>query len=185
MINVDGVIHGNTRGELTGIDPNRMWKKPLRRLCPSISAIKKQILKNKDNVCMVLDLHSHSKKTGCFFYGNSLIHNPKISQLYPSFVCQNDKRFSFESCRYRGGYDTTARKVLFDELSIPYIYTVECSLLGYIDKKTNRIVDYKVQDYYEMGRHLIDSFLNLEKVKITKEIKDIIEDMGIEDRNNV
>ena len=29
-------------------------------------------------------------------------------------------------------------------------------------------MDYKVQDYNEMGKHLIDSFLNLEKVKITK-----------------
>ena len=114
MINVDGVIHGNTRGQLTGIDPNRMWKKPLRRLCPSVSSIKKQILKNKENVCMILDLHSHSKKTGGFFYGNALIHNPKVSQLYPSFVCSNDKRFCFQNCRYRGGYDTTARKVLFD-----------------------------------------------------------------------
>lgn len=47
MINIDGVIHGNSRGELTGVDPNRMWKKPLRRLCPAISSIKKHILKSK------------------------------------------------------------------------------------------------------------------------------------------
>ena len=45
---------------------------------------------------------------------------------------------------------------------------MECSLLGYIDQKTNRIVDYSVKDYYEMGKHLIESFLNLEKVKIAK-----------------
>lgn len=161
MLNVDGVIHGNTRGELTGIDPNRIWKKPLRRLCPGISSIKKQIMRNRENVSMVLDLHSHSKKTGCFFYGNTLMHNPKVSQIYPNYVCKKDQRFSLQNCRYRGGYETTARKVLFEELQIPNIFTVECSLLGYLDPKTFRINEYKLSDYYEMGKELIDSFLSL------------------------
>lgn len=43
MVNPDGVIHGNTRCEITGVDPNRMWKKPVKRLCPAIVAIKKAI----------------------------------------------------------------------------------------------------------------------------------------------
>lgn len=87
MVNVDGVIHGNTRAELTGVDPNRMWKKPLKRLAPVISGLKKMIALNKDNVSLVLDLHSHSKKLGCFFYGNSLMHDPKLTKIYPTLVC--------------------------------------------------------------------------------------------------
>jgi hypothetical protein len=67
----------------------------------------------KENINLVLDLHSHSKKTGCFFYGNEVRHNPKLSKLYPSFVCENDIRFTLKNCRFRGGYDTTARSVLF------------------------------------------------------------------------
>lgn len=43
MINVDGVVHDNTRAELTGVDPNRMWKRTMKRLCPSVSIIKKLI----------------------------------------------------------------------------------------------------------------------------------------------
>lgn len=43
MVNVDGVVHGNTRSELTGVDPNRMWKRTMKRLCPEVSAIKKLI----------------------------------------------------------------------------------------------------------------------------------------------
>jgi len=70
MLNPDGVIHGNTRAELTGIDPNRVWKKPSKNVTPTVYNIKKQILKTKDETCLVLDLHSHSKKLGCFFYGN-------------------------------------------------------------------------------------------------------------------
>lgn len=47
MLNVDGVIHGNTRAELTGVDPNRMWKKTLKRLSPGVSVMKKLIAENK------------------------------------------------------------------------------------------------------------------------------------------
>ena len=138
MVNVDGVIHGNTRSELTGVDPNRMWHKPYRRLAPEIYYIKKLILQHRGNTDMVIDLHSHSKKTGCFFYGNTILHNPKASKIYPTFVCENDERFTIKNCRFRGGYDTTLRNVLFSELGIPNIFTVECSLYGY--HKGHRII---------------------------------------------
>ena len=47
MANPDGVIHGNSRAELTGIDSNRVWKKPKKILTPTVYHIKKQILKNR------------------------------------------------------------------------------------------------------------------------------------------
>lgn len=159
MINVDGVIHGNTRAELTGVDPNRMWKKTLKRLCPGVSVLKKLIAENKESVRLVLDLHSHSKKLGCFFYGNSLLHDPTSTKIYPTIVCDNDERFELKHCRFRGGYETTARSVLFYDLGIKQVYTVECSLMGYLKK--NRITEYKITDYYEMGRKLIDSYIQL------------------------
>lgn len=34
MINIDGVIHGNSRSLLTGVDSNRIWQKPYLRLAP-------------------------------------------------------------------------------------------------------------------------------------------------------
>lgn len=48
MVNPDGVIHGNTRAELTGIDPNRAWKKTHKAITPVIHYLKKEILKTKD-----------------------------------------------------------------------------------------------------------------------------------------
>ena len=48
MVNPDGVIHGNSRAEITGLDPNRCWKKPSKTRIPSIYHIKKEILKNRD-----------------------------------------------------------------------------------------------------------------------------------------
>ncbi|MCB0370332.1 MAG: hypothetical protein KDD45_13130 [Bdellovibrionales bacterium] len=48
MVNPDGVIHGNSRAELTGIDPNRSWNKPSKVVTPVSYNIKKHILKAKD-----------------------------------------------------------------------------------------------------------------------------------------
>lgn len=72
MMNPDGVLYGNSRCELTGVDSNRKWKSPSPSLNPIIYQLKQMITKNKNYpVDMVLDLHSHSKKLGSFFYGNN------------------------------------------------------------------------------------------------------------------
>jgi murein tripeptide amidase MpaA len=43
MINVDGVIYGNYRTSLAGIDLNRTWKRPNPVLFPEVTAIKKVV----------------------------------------------------------------------------------------------------------------------------------------------
>ena len=48
MVNVDGVIHGNTRAEVTGIDGNRVWNKPSKDVTPAIYHIKKAIARVKE-----------------------------------------------------------------------------------------------------------------------------------------
>jgi hypothetical protein len=40
MVNVDGVIYGNFRCDLSGIDLNRIWKNPSKLIHPQIYAIK-------------------------------------------------------------------------------------------------------------------------------------------------
>lgn len=113
MVNPDGVIHGNTRAELTGIDPNRTWKKPSKVYTPTISNLKKHILKTKDQTSFILDLHSHSKKLGCFFYGNYSSIDSKTFRVIPSLICEKDIRFSYKNCRYRGGNESSARRALY------------------------------------------------------------------------
>lgn len=43
MVNVDGVVHGNTRAEISGADPNRKWNNPHKIRNPIIYALKKAI----------------------------------------------------------------------------------------------------------------------------------------------
>lgn len=62
---------------------------------------------------MVIDLHSHSRKLGTFFYGNTMPYNKTSSKIYPLIVCKKDERFTFKSCRFRGGNTNTARYSLF------------------------------------------------------------------------
>jgi murein tripeptide amidase MpaA len=40
MINVDGVVYGNYRSSLSGIDLNRVYRKPDDLLFPEVKAIK-------------------------------------------------------------------------------------------------------------------------------------------------
>lgn len=72
MVNVDGVVHGNSRAEIVGCDPNRKWSQPHKIINPIIYGLKKEIERDGQDVEMFLDLHSHSKKLGTFFYGNTL-----------------------------------------------------------------------------------------------------------------
>ena len=124
MVNMDGVVHGNSRAEISGADPNRKWVSPHKLRNPVIYALKKAIEKDKGNIAMVLDLHSHSRKLGTFFYGNSFRESKMSTRKLPMMVCLNDKRFSYTSCRFSPCNSSSARHVLFENLQIPLIYTV-------------------------------------------------------------
>ncbi len=61
MINVDGVVFGNSRCNLSGQDLNRMWKKPTA-LFPECVSIKKMVLQfhQANPIVLFTDLHGHS-----------------------------------------------------------------------------------------------------------------------------
>lgn len=72
MLNPDGVIYGNYRSSLLGVDLNRRWKNPSKYLHPTIyyakSLIKFLNSKKKSNVVMTCDFHGHSRKNNFFMY---------------------------------------------------------------------------------------------------------------------
>lgn len=43
-----------------------------------------------DTVEMVLDLHSHSRKLGTFFYANRSPSMSSAIKVFPMMVCKND-----------------------------------------------------------------------------------------------
>ena len=55
MVNMDGVVHGNSRAEISGADPNRKWINPHKIRNPAIYALKKAIEKDKGNILFIQD----------------------------------------------------------------------------------------------------------------------------------
>ena len=70
MVNVDGVIYGNFRCDVTGVDLNRRWREPSRLFHPQLFELKKRThhLSKKWSIKLCLDLHGHSKKYNIFCY---------------------------------------------------------------------------------------------------------------------
>lgn len=64
MVNIDGVVLGNYRGNFAGYDLNRCWLRPETSKQPEVVLIKNCIRKiaKKQAVELVLDLHGHSRK---------------------------------------------------------------------------------------------------------------------------
>lgn len=71
MLNPDGVINGNYRTSLAGVDLNRKWNNPDPVKHPTVYHTKELIRRVKQNrpVALVIDIHGHSRKQGAFFYG--------------------------------------------------------------------------------------------------------------------
>ena len=74
MLNPDGVIQGNHRCSLLGVDLNRRWLNPSRVLHPVIYATKnivKMICEERE-VAIFCDIHGHFRVKEAFMYCCSL-----------------------------------------------------------------------------------------------------------------
>ena len=73
MVNIDGVVYGNSRCDINGNDVNRKWtRNPNNFLYPVITATKGMFYKltmEGYEIEHFFDLHGHSKKLGSFIYG--------------------------------------------------------------------------------------------------------------------
>lgn len=85
MLNPDGVINGNYRCSLAGVDLNRRWKFPSDILQPTIFHTKKLIKKfaSERRVDLVCDLHGHSRKKSIFMYGCNIPDDPEATRGFP------------------------------------------------------------------------------------------------------
>ncbi|CAD7695964.1 unnamed protein product [Ostreobium quekettii] len=71
MLNPDGVVNGNYRCNLAGVDLNRVWDRPDPHRHPTIYHAKKLVetLAATGRLALFLDLHGHSRKMDTFLYG--------------------------------------------------------------------------------------------------------------------
>jgi len=76
MLNPDGVIVGNYRCSLSGLDLNRQWQTPSIKLSPEIFAMKEMCRKTLEcrEIHLFVDIHGHSRQKNLFMYGNQQMH---------------------------------------------------------------------------------------------------------------
>ena len=101
-LNPDGVARGSWRHDTHGTDMNRKYLNPSELLQPTILAAKEAILKEKNNLKMLVDIHAHCSKRGCFVYGNlsNEIEKQVDSMLFPKLMSMNCKYFYFDSSHF-------------------------------------------------------------------------------------
>ena len=134
MINVDGVICGNSRTSLSGCDLNRRWEKPDEFLHPEIYYLKELIHNFTKNIEVeyIIDFHGHFGAFNSFFYGNNSKSDLKYCKYFPFVVGKiSDVVLFNKSCfkmpRFKKG---TGRIQLFHALKIENIFTLETSYFG-------------------------------------------------------
>ena len=68
MLNIDGVVIGNYRCNLSQVDLNRQWIDPSKKYHPTIYHTKQLIKRFKEERDLVLfcDIHGHSRKKNIF-----------------------------------------------------------------------------------------------------------------------
>ena len=134
MLNPDGVINGNYRTSLAGCDLNRRWHEPSEILHPEIFNAKEMIKKFAEDVEIkyIFDLHGHSGAHNVFSFGNKIKDDEVSTKVFPYLMSKINPSFCYESCtwkmpKFKRG---TARILLYNELNIKNIFTIEASYSG-------------------------------------------------------
>ncbi len=134
MINVDGVICGNTRTSLSGCDLNRRWTNPNILLHPEIYYAKEMIMDfyKKFTIECIVDFHGHFGAFNSFFYANHKDNNFSSCKFFPFTCAKKSKVIQFEKCSFKmpNYKEGTGRINLYRELNIENVVTLEISNFG-------------------------------------------------------
>lgn len=137
MLNPDGVIYGNYRCSLLGVDLNRRWSQPNKLLHPEIYYCKRliQMVAEERDVLMFCDMHGHSIKKDVFMYGCCSSDKPKenaFARLFPYLLARRNRIFSYKNCSFRMHKEKfgTGRVVCYNSIGILASYTMEASFYG-------------------------------------------------------
>eukprot|EP00347_Sterkiella_histriomuscorum_P022485 403338316 len=170
-LNPDGIVCGNYRSSIAGVDLNRQWILPDQDFHPEIFAIK-SLMKTfheveKRKLWIYCDLHGHSKKKNSFFYGCNTAANGgflswTIVRLLPRIFAKKTHLFNFKDCRFKvEPYKLgTGRVVAWKQFQITHSFTLESSFYGY-DYGEDQHKCFTETDYQEVGSKLCQSIFEM------------------------
>ena len=164
MLNPDGVVCGNSRCSLMGVDLNRRWENPSALTHPPIYYFKQLLHKvsSKREVLMFCDLHAHSKKENCFIYGCNLAASGGFTswtkvRLFPKVFASMTPFFSYPDCKFKVEPEKqgTGRVVVWKEFSVTNSFTLESSFHAF--QVSGQTYSFKNEDYKDIGSKLLTS----------------------------
>ncbi|KAJ4459533.1 putative cytosolic carboxypeptidase 6 [Paratrimastix pyriformis] len=141
MLNPDGVLHGNGRCDALGKDLNRTWDNPDARKQPAIAALKRFLVKLRDDphhqVDLYIDLHAHSGVMGGFVFANLPSSSRPLCGavarvpvfFFPRVLAASGRKFGLNAIQFdeTTGKAGCSRRALADLLPATHCYTVEVS----------------------------------------------------------
>jgi len=163
MLNPDGVIVGNYRCSLARADLNRVYKRPVKELFPTVWHTKhmaESFLQEKGPKAIIayVDLHGHSRKHNIFTYGCHLpgcnLEQLLEGRLLPWLLFQQSPDvFSFSSCKFNVHKckESTGRVVMW-RMGITNSFTLEATFCGTRLSTIPR--HFTTDDYCKMGSDL-------------------------------
>ena len=185
MLNPDGVINGNYRCSLAGVDLNRVWHYPSKKLHPTIFYTKEMIgkLQEDHKVLLMGDFHGHSRKCNVFMYGcerkASDNSNFKIAgipgfgvtdsmnfriqeKIFPYLLKRNAPdifSFAMSSFKVQKSKENTARVVCWREFGLINSFTLEASFGGPSEGQ-NAWDHFGIEDFELMGAKFVETILD-------------------------
>lgn len=140
MVNADGVVIGNSRTSLVGLDLNRRWTQPNPLVHPEVFFLKKDMINSQkqfEGIQIFCDLHGHNRNFNGFVYGCHKAANQGLlswtkTRLLPKIIATTTPIFDFKECRFKIDKCklNTARVVCWNELRITNSFTLEVSMYG-------------------------------------------------------
>jgi len=177
MLNPDGVIVGNYRCSLARADLNRVYKRPVKELFPSVWHTKhmaESFLQEKGPKAIIayVDLHGHSRKNNVFTYGCHLpgcnLEQLLEGRLLPWLLFQQSPdMFSFSSCKFNVHKckESTGRVVMW-RMGITNSFTLEATFCG--TRLSTMPRHFTTDDYRNMGSDLCKVISNFADYKLSR-----------------
>eukprot|EP00750_Incisomonas_marina_P011877 INCI16428.3.p1 GENE.INCI16428.3~~INCI16428.3.p1 ORF type:complete len:848 (+),score=151.28 INCI16428.3:213-2756(+) len=167
MLNVDGVVCGNYRCSLAGVDLNRQYLSPSESEHPTIFHLRKMVkqFSAAHDVIMAVDFHGHSRKKNVFMYGCCDKEPTRVGQIrgkiFPHMLWKNADIFSFEHSSFavQKSKASTARVVYWRHHGIANSFTIEASFAG-ADFGPYRAMHFDTFLLQKVGHHFCDTILD-------------------------